>query len=161
MPPSTSSRMTWRPNSTCAPPLWRGIARVCGSKRLSTFWSEETFLPSRTRLRVCAITRFTRGNTASASVKSRLASGAVCWLSTVTTRVACRTICSAVSMSFWYDCFGALHEAGKDPHAVHEQATVGRMMNVRLHTGRVQPQLAPVGYLRLLCQLHHPVIERV
>src|SRR5258708_35185243 len=52
--------MTWRPNSTSAPPLCRGMARVCGSKRLSPFWSEGTFLPSIPRLRVCAITCFTK-----------------------------------------------------------------------------------------------------
>src|SRR5216683_1897999 len=81
------------------------MARVCGSNRLSTFCSEGTFLPSSTRLRVCAITCFTRGTSASICVRRRFACCSVCWLSAVTTRVACRTICSAVSTSFWYNCF--------------------------------------------------------
>jgi hypothetical protein len=40
--------------------------------------SEGTFLPSRTRRRVCAITRFTRGSILSASLRSRVACRSLC-----------------------------------------------------------------------------------
>src|SRR5258706_12893744 len=48
------------------------MARVCGSKRLSTFWSETIFLPSSTCVRVWTMARSTRGSTSLAWVSRSL-----------------------------------------------------------------------------------------
>jgi hypothetical protein len=42
---------------------------------------------------------------------------------------------------------GSLHHTGEHPYAVHEESTVGGMVDLRLHTRRIQPQLASFRYL--------------
>ena len=49
------------PNSTAAPPLWRGMMRVCGSNRLTSFSVAGTDSPANTRRSVWWITCSTRG----------------------------------------------------------------------------------------------------
>lgn len=55
--------------------------------------------------------------------------------------------------------FGPLHEAGEHAHAIHQQATVGGVVDVRLHAGGIEPQLAPFRDLGLGSQLYHAIVE--
>ena len=57
--------------------------------------------------------------------------------------------------------FSPLDQTREDAHAVHEQSTVGGVMNGRLHTGRIQPQLAPLRHLGLSGQGDDAIIERM
>jgi hypothetical protein len=57
--------------------------------------------------------------------------------------------------------FGPLHEARKHTHTVDEQAAIGGVMDLGLHTGGVQAQLASFGDFGLVRQLRHAIIEAV
>lgn len=55
--------------------------------------------------------------------------------------------------------FGSLHDTGEHTYAIHEQSTVGGVMDLGLHTGGVQPQLAALRHPGLDRQLYHPVVQ--
>ncbi len=57
--------------------------------------------------------------------------------------------------------FGPLHDAREHPHAIHQQAAIGGMMDLGLHTGGIQSQLASLRHLRLPRQLDHAIVEGV
>jgi hypothetical protein len=57
--------------------------------------------------------------------------------------------------------FGLPRDAGEHAHAVDQQPTSGRVMDLGLHTRGIQAQLAAFGHFRLDRQLYHPIVERV
>ncbi len=46
-------------------------------------------------------------------------------------------------------------------HTVHQQSAIGGMVDLGLHTGRIQPELASFAHLRLHGELYHAVIQLV
>jgi hypothetical protein len=199
MPPSPSLSATWCPNSRGAPAFKRGMIRVCGSNKLTSFSHAGTCCWARTRCRVWRITCWIQaqvlvqspcGHRALLSegflnhlgladdTLGHLEQSGICLLlirflvgtdyplATVNLAGDAAHTAHPIAKDFPNSCYGVRNQRtgtanppGHDPHPVHQEATVGRMMDRRLDGGPIQTQLASLCDFCLHGEVHHPFIE--